>query len=281
MTLDFSDVRILVAGDVCEDVILVGPAARLSGDAPGVPIVSVEETLHLEACASSAFRQVVALGAQAYLIPAGRPALKSRLIASYDGASRQLARWDSPWPSQDTESFRALLQEAPPADALLFSQYRRTPPLEPILRSVRRWPGLRVVDAKNPGHFAGLDVLKVSLDDAWASLRPPRPQRTPHNAAAAASALARSYGYRLVVITLGRDGYAASCEGAEIIEGGHPGGSSTVGAGDVFVATLACALSAKHEAGQALKIANLAAGLACRKQVHLPNVTAAEIVEAL
>ena len=279
--LDFSDVRVLVAGDVCEDLILVGPPARLSGDAPGVPIVNVQETVHLEACASSAFRQVMALGAQAYLIPAGRPALKSRLVASSDGTSRQLARWDSPWPSQDSETFRSLLQEAPSAEALLFSQYRRTPPLDPILRSLRRWPGLRVVDAKSPGHFAGLDVLKVSMDDAWASLRQPRPLRTPRNAAAAAAALARSYGYRLVVVTLGHQGYAASCEGAEIIEGGHAGGISTVGAGDVFAATLAVALAAKHEAREALKLANLAAGLACRKQVHLPNVTAEEISEAL
>jgi len=281
MTLDFSDIRVLVAGDVCEDVILVGPAARLSGDAPGVPIVSVEETLHLEACASAAFRQVLALGAVAYLIPAGRPALKSRLVvASPDADSRQVARWDSPWPSQDAETFRALLQEAPPADVLLFSQYRRTPPLEPILRAIRRWPGLCVVDAKNPGHFAGLDVLKVSLDDAWSCLRPPRPLRTPRNAAAAAAALARSYGYRMVVITLGRAGYACSCEGAEIIEGGLEGArGSTAGAGDVFVATLSVALAAKHEIRQALKLANLAAGLVCRKEDHLPTVSAEEISE--
>jgi len=282
VTLDFSDVRLIVAGDVCEDVIIVGTAKRFSRETPGLPVIDVEHSVTIDGCTASPFRQVQALGAQAFLVPTGRSCVKSRLLALQDGDSREVARWDGPWPPEDVETFRLLFREAGRADGLLFSQYRPGRPMEPLLRLVRRFKGLKVVDARDPGHFAGFDVLKIGMDDAWRALRQPRPRRTPERAAQAALAFGRSYGYRLAVVTMGAEGYAASTdEGTAIMEHALPGGWASPGAGDVFVATLTCALAAGHETREALKMANTAAGLACRKGQHLGVVTLEELREAL
>lgn len=279
--LDFSDIRLIIAGDVCEDVIIVGGAKRFSRETPGLPVIDVEHSVTVDGCTAAPFRQAQALGAQAFLVPTGRPCIKSRLLALHDADSREVARWDGPWPPEDVETFRLLFREAGRAGALLFSQYRPGRPVESMLRLLRRFTGLKVVDARAPGHFAGFDVLKIGMDDAWRSLRAPKPRRTPERAAQAASAFGRSYGYRLVIVTMGAEGYAASAEGTEILGHALPGGRASPGAGDVFVATLTCALAAGHEAREALAMANTAAGLACRKGQHLVVTTVEELREAL
>ena len=269
---------IIVAGDVCEDAILVGSTRRMSRETPGLPIVLVETTLTIDGGAAVSYRQAQALQADAYLIPTGRPALKSRLFASNDGASREIARWDRPWPPQDAGTFRELFRARPQAECLLYSQVRRGAPQAPIIKDCRSFKGLRVADAHHPAYFAGFDVLKIGLDDAWAAVRPPRPSRTPLRALEVAETFATSYGYELVVITLGASGYAAYYAGGQsIFDKGLEGGRRTAGAGDIFSATLTIALAEKEEARDALRRANLAAGLACRKEEHLATVTREEL----
>lgn len=278
--LDFSDVHLLVAGDVCEDVIVAGPARRLSRETAALPVIDVELDWHVDGCAAAAFRQGRALGAHAFLLPTGRPCSKSRLFAVQEGVSREVARWDSAWPLQDASMFREMMREIK-GDVLLYSQNRSERPLDGIMRELRRFRGLRLADARHPAYFAGLDIVKVGLDDAWAALRPPRPLRTPERAAQAAAAFAREYGYRMAIVTMGADGYAAYVDGAEVLGQGLRGGRRTSGAGDVFVATLACALGSKMEAREALELANVAAGLACRKDEHLSTITTEEVQDGL
>jgi len=134
-----------------------------------------------------------------------------------------------------------------------------------------------VVDAHHPSYFAGFDVLKICLEDAWAALTPPRPPQTPVRAAEVAGVLAETYGYRLVVVTLGAEGYAAAIDGARISERGIGAVGATSGAGDVFTAVLGCALAGNMEARDALKMANAAAGLACRDGRHLATVSPATL----
>ncbi len=269
---------LIVAGDVCEDSLLVGTAERMSRETPGLPIVLVETTLTIDGGAAVPYRQAQALQADAYLIPTGRPALKSRLFAANDGSSREIARWDRPWPPQDAGTFREIFRARPQAEALLYSQVRRGAPQAPIVKDCRSFKGLRLADAHHPAYFAGFDVLKIGLDDAWAAVRPPRPSRTPLRALEVAESFASTYGYDLVVITLGASGYAAHWSGGQsIFDKGLQGGRRTAGAGDIFSATLAVALAEKQEIKDALRLANLAAGLACRKDEHLATVTKEEL----
>lgn len=281
--LDFSDLHIIVAGDVCDDVILVGEANRLARDAPACPVVDVTVRETIAGGAAFAHQQVTALGASAFLVPTGPSAAKSRLYASREGQLSLLARWDDAWKPQDPRTFNDLLAAAPPANALVYSQVRRGRPDGGIIRLCRDFDGLRVADAHHPAFFAGFDVLKIGLDDAWASLSPPRPPQTAERIAEAASVLAETYGYRLVVITMGRLGYCASIDSARICEQAidPERGVATSGAGDVFTATLAVALAGNVEARHALRLANAAAGLACRWTRHLATVSIEEISKQL
>ena len=275
--IDFTDLSILVAGDVCDDIILVGEASRLARDAPACPILDITARDTLAGGAAFVHAQVRALGAASYLVPTGPATAKSRLFAVREGAASLLARWDDRWPPQEPGSFSELLASAPPAAALVYSQVRRARPDGSIVRLCRDFAGLRVVDAHHPAYFAGCDALKISLEDAWAALTPPRPPQTPVRAAEAASVLAETYGYRLVVITMGAEGYAAAVDGARISERGLASAGATSGAGDVFTAALACALAVRMEARDALRLANSAAGLACRDGRHLATVSTADL----
>ncbi len=284
MTLDFGGVKLLVIGDVCEDVMIVGYVNRLSRETPGLPVVDVDTTLTIQGGASAAYRQAGALSVGATLIPTSRSPTKTRLFAMREDVTREVARWDEPWPLQDAQQVRDLVRSAglpgnPGFNGLLYSQVRPGRPLDAIGRLARRFKGFRLADARHPAYFAGLDALKIGMDDAWASLQPPRPRRTAQRAGEAAESFSREYGYRLAVVTMGPEGYAASVDGATLMEKGLAGGRHTSGAGDVFAATLACALTANVEARHALHVANVAAGIASGKVEHLASVSLDELRE--
>lgn len=275
---DFSDVRVTVVGDVCEDVLIYGTASRMSRETPGLPVLDVaEEPFTIEGCASVAFRQIAAMGAEAFIVPTGRPARKTRLFASRDGTARELARWDTGWPNQDGETCAAMLREIP-GDVLLYCQYRPGRPWGSILRLVSSYGSLRVGDVRDPADFVGiLHAIKISADDAWECLTPPRPRRDPEGARLTALAMARTFGFRLVVVTMGAEGYAAATGETSFIGPALDGARRTSGAGDIFAAALTVALAAKYEIRDALDLASVTAGLAARKPEHLATVTREEI----
>ena len=277
---------IAVAGDVCEDVLIIGPSQRLSRETPGLPIVDVASSVTVDGGAAVVYRQVAALEAGAYLIPTGRPAVKSRLFAADEGVSREVARWDQPWPPQDTPTFLELMRGVE-AETLLYSQVRPGAPTTGILKACRKFKGLKIADGHHPAYFAGFDVLKIGMDAAWNALRPPRPPKVPTQGLEVAASFVTTYGYELVVVTMGGDGYAAVVAGdqgwARLREDGAPGffkARRTAGAGDVFSATLAVALTVKMEIRDALSLANRVAGIACSKDAHLGTVARDEL-EAL
>src|SRR3990167_6641355 len=191
---DFSALQVIVAGDVCDDIVVVGEATRLARDAPACPIVDITARETLAGGAGFVDAQVRALGAASFLVPTGPATAKSRLFAVREGAVSLLARWDDRWPPQDPAAFGELLAAAGPAAALVYSQVRRGRPDGSVLQLCRDFSGLRLADAHHPAYFAGFDALKISLEDAWASLSPPRPPQTPVRVAEAASVLAETYG---------------------------------------------------------------------------------------
>lgn len=276
--MNFSDLRLIVAGDVCDDEMIVGVARRISREVPGIPILDVVERTVIEGGAGAAYRQGEALGADSFLVPTGRASVKTRLIAVRDGIAHQIGRFDQPWPAEDPGAFTELIR-GQQADVILYSQYRPGRPASAILREVRRAAPLRVGDIRGPSDFAGtLEIVKIGVEDAWAALAQPRPRQTPLAALDVAALLAETYGFQIVVITLGSQGYAAaSMDGARIMGPALEGGRRLSGAGDVFSATLALALAGKYELRDALELANTAAGLACRKDVHLSTVSKEEL----
>lgn len=268
----FADVRLIVAGDVCNDVLIAGRLRRFSREAVGVPVLDVEHESEVVGGAAAAMRQAAALGAQVALVPAGAAPRKTRVVAVDEVESRQMARFDDPWPSYDAMGFCRLMREQK-GDAALYCQYRHEQPDRAILAALRGFP-LVLADVRNPAHFTGVaQVIKISIEHAAEALHMPRVIPT-H----AARQMCDRWGYRAVVITAGREGYAcATFEGADITERGMEGAVRTAGAGDVFSATLAVALAGKYELRDALAVANRAAGLACRKAEHLASISWEEL----
>lgn len=277
---------IIVAGDVCEDVLIIGPSQRLSRETPGLPIIDVAESLTVDGGAAVAYRQANALEAGAYLVPTGRPATKTRLFAADRDVSREVARWDQPWPPQDTPTFLELMRHefVRDAETLLYSQVRPGSPSTGILKACRKFKGLKVADGHHPAYFAGFDMLKIGMDAAWEALRKPRPPKIPAQGLEVAESFLTTYGYDMVVLTMGGDGYAAVVAGdsgsVRLREDSEPGffkARRTAGAGDIFSATLAVGLTVKMEIRDALRLANRAAGLACSKDLHLGTVRRDEL----
>lgn len=182
---------------------------------------------------------------------------------------------------QDPQTFLDLLGAQDDFDAVLYSQYRPRSqrPHPAILRRLRACKRPRIGDVREPSHFAGvLDLVKVSMDDAWEGIERPRPRRSIDGARRVAKVMTMGYGFEWVILTMGPDGYVAANEaGTEIGEGGLSGAVRSVGAGDVFAATLTVMLAEGEEIRRALSLANRAAGLACRKNTHLPIVARGEL----
>jgi len=274
----FEPLSVLVCGDQTEDELIIGTARRMSRESPGLPVVDVTERGSIAGGACNVARQVRALGGEPFLVTTGPPCLKSRLIVEDGGVTREVARFDSAWPSPDPLAFHQLQRDA---EVMTFRQYRPGRPSESILADMRRHPAtVKVGDVQAPAYFAGvLNVVKLSVADAWRNLARPAPPVHHDTIRAAALSFCRSFGFELVVITAGRDGYhAAHVDGVTISGKGiadHP--RSVAGAGDVFTATLAMALASRHERRDALALANIAAGLGVMRPIHLPSITAEDM----
>lgn len=257
----------------------MGSPIRLSREAPGVPIVEVGDTIEIEGCAAVGYRQIIALGAQANLVPTGLPSVKSRLYASQGGVSREVARWDTRWPLQSAQNAGTLLA-ASESDALLYYQYRPGRPAAGILQTLRTYRGLRVGDVQDPRYFVGaLDVVKVSQEDAWRLLQIPHSEMTPQAALRVARAISETYGFSTAILTLGPLGFAAHTTEGAILGSAIPGGLRPAGAGDIFSGILVTHLAAGGEMREALRVANIGASLASRKEGHLATIGVRELAE--
>lgn len=272
--------RVIVVGDVCRDELIYGVVTRFSRDTPAIPVLDVHERVVMEGGAANTFRQVQALGADAFLVPTGLPATKTRLVALSGERDRELARMDDRWPRVDPELVAGLIARAgDDFDAAIYSQYRPGRPDPAVLKQMKRLASPRIGDVREPSHFTGvLNIIKVAASDAWEAIERPRPRRTHAGAMNVARAVRLSYGYDVVVVTMGVEGYVAVADdGREVAEGGLSGALRSVGAGDIFTATLAVLLARGEELTTALSMANTAAGLSCRKDEHLPTVSFEEV----
>lgn len=289
--------RVLVVGDIMLDRSVVGPAARISPEAP-VPVVSIEyETEGLGGAANVA-AGIRALGATPVLVGAtgsdaayatiiellgaadidpegivtidGRPTtVKTRIIARHQQVARVDREVNEPVP---TAGLIAAVDTAFAGgiDAVALSDYAKGVLGRDLIRHVIDGAARRnvpvIVDPKgdDPGRYRGATLVTPNLAEftSWIGARL---HHTDVDALAeAGSALARDNDIANVAVTLGGSGIlraSASDEPCHV-----PGRPIEVfdvtGAGDSVVAAIASALAAGLRLDEAIELGNVAGAVA-------------------
>jgi D-beta-D-heptose 7-phosphate kinase / D-beta-D-heptose 1-phosphate adenosyltransferase len=293
----FAGKRVLVAGDLMLDRYWSGEVDRISPEAP-VPIVRKVGAFGVPGGAANAACNVAALGARVTLFGvtgpdeagaelramlaqrgidcthistvAGRPTtLKLRIVAH----DQQIVRIDE----EDTAPIDASLADEvvqraarrmPRMDAVLVSDYAKgfatAPVVGGIVGAAQRHGKPVVVDPKGADieRYRGATVLKPNRSEL--AVLTGLPTRHHEDTMQAARRLLRIAGSAAIVVTEGKDGMTLLRPDAP--EEHFPSFAREVydvtGAGDTALATLAVALAARAPLGDAVWLANLAAGLA-------------------
>lgn len=286
-------VRLLVVGDVMLDRYWFGDVSRISPEAP-VPVVKVERLEERLGGAANVARNAAALGARTALLSvvgddeAGRslarmlgeagitPSLqvdadidttvKLRVI----GRQQQLLRIDfETTPSH--EVLRAKLQDfagrVANCDALILSDYGKggLAHISEMIRLARAAGKPVLVDPKGDeyGKYAGATVITPNRSELrqvvgrWAS---------EDELAAKAQALRSELGLEALLVTRSEEGMTLFGAGETVHQPAQAREVFDVsGAGDTVIATLAVMLAAGADWAEAIRIANVAAGIVVGK----------------
>ncbi|WP_135467097.1 bifunctional D-glycero-beta-D-manno-heptose-7-phosphate kinase/D-glycero-beta-D-manno-heptose 1-phosphate adenylyltransferase HldE [Crenalkalicoccus roseus] len=313
--LDFSGLRILVLGDVMLDRFLYGEVERISPEAP-VPVVRLRESRAMPGGAGNVARNISALGGEAVLVGLrGRDAAGAELAALIaadprltdamaESASRrtickmrviagnqQVARLDeeeaAPADAAEAAALLAALRGAlGGCAALILSDYAKGVLARPVAEAAiaaARARGIPVLADPKSDDFAlyrGADLLTPNARELARAAR--LPTATEAEIAAAARAVMPAAGIGALLCTRAEkgmtlvraDGSVASvpAEAREVFD--------VSGAGDTVIATLALAHAAGRPLEEAMRIANVAAGIVVGK-LGTATVSAEELAHAL
>jgi D-beta-D-heptose 7-phosphate kinase / D-beta-D-heptose 1-phosphate adenosyltransferase len=293
----FDGKRVLVAGDLMLDRYWSGDVDRISPEAP-VPIVRKVSAYAVPGGAANTACNVAALGARVTLFgvvgeddagaelramlsqrgidcahistAAGRPTTVKLRIVAHD---QQIVRIDE----EETAPIDAGLGDdvvkraariMPRVDAVLISDYAKgfaiAPVVSGMIAAATRHGKPVVVDPKGSAfeRYRGATVLKPNRSEL--AVLTGLPTRHHEETMHAARQLLRLAGPAAIVVTEGKDGMTLLR--ADAPEEHFPSFAREVydvtGAGDTALATLAVALAAGAALGDAVWLANLAAGLA-------------------
>jgi len=305
---------VLVVGDVMLDRYVYGTVDRISPEAP-VPILAIERELAMPGGAGNVVRNLTALGAAVafisvvgddqagsdltgliggqhniepwLLVQGGRTTtLKTRLLAAGQHLLRADREETSPIQPRLAERLVRIARDAMAATSVtVLSDYQKgllSGELPVQLIAAAREAGRKViVDPKGPDYsrYAGADIIMPNRTD----LAEATGMRVDGEAAvvAAATALRQRHGFGAVVVTRGNDGMTLldaagprhfPAEAAEVFD--------IAGAGDTAVATLAAAVAARLELPQAVRLANVAAGVVVAR-IGTAVVRSADLLAAL
>ena len=310
----FSQTRVVVVGDIMQDIFIWGKVKRISPEAP-VPVVEVQRQTAMLGGAANVVHNLRALGAEAGLAgvvgddEAGRAVLaeldragvdrggvviepnrptsvKTRIIAHH----QQVVRFDREDQKPIAAATRlalakALAQELGGAQALIVSDYAKGVVSRELMEQIIAAAGERpvVVDpkVKNLDCFRGATVITPNTTEAGEAVG-----RELADAAAIEQAgweLLRRLEARAVMITRGEEGISLFEKGLQ--QSRHiPAVAREVfdvtGAGDTVIATFTLALAAGMSLFDATRTANLAAGIVVGK-LGTSTVTQDELREAL
>jgi D-beta-D-heptose 7-phosphate kinase/D-beta-D-heptose 1-phosphate adenosyltransferase len=310
----FSETRVVVVGDIMQDIFIWGKVKRISPEAP-VPVVEVQRQTAMLGGAANVVHNLRALGAQAGLagvvgddeagravlaeldragvdrcgvvIEPGRPtSVKTRIIAHHQQVVRFDREEQKPIASASRLALaKELVQELSGAQALIISDYAKGVISRELMEQILAAAGDRpvVVDpkVKNLDCFRGATVITPNATEAGEAVG-----QELADAAALERAgweLLRRLEARAVMITRGE-------EGISLFEKGLPKSRhipaearevfDVTGAGDTVIATFTLALAAGMSFFDATRTANLAAGIVVGK-LGTSTVTQDELREAL
>jgi rfaE bifunctional protein kinase chain/domain len=284
----FSDVRILVVGDVMLDRYWFGQVERISPEAP-VPIAHIQQEQDRLGGAANVARNLAALGVHTSLLsiigsdeigaritqlaeqsgihhylhpdPHIKTTLKLRVLAR----QQQIIRLDFEEKPSDSaltikhEQFLSLLDQH---DAVIFSDYGKgsLSHVETLIQEARAYEKKTMVDPKGSDYtkYKGADILTPNRKELEAITGPWQSESELHEQAQKL----RSYlELQAILLTRSEEGMSLFSEHESIH---HPTRAKEVydvsGAGDTVIATLAAAWLSGGSLIQAMHIANIAAG---------------------
>lgn len=305
---------VLVIGDVMLDRYTYGDVTRISQEAP-VPVLAIDREVALPGGAGNVVRNLTALGAATafisvvgddqagsdltgliggqpnvepwLLVQGGRTTtLKTRLIAS----GQQLLRadreqTDAIHPKLADRMLRIALDAMAATTVTVLSDYGKgvlSADVPARLVEAARKAGRKlIVDPRGSdfARYAGADVVMPNRGELAAAAQ--MPVGTEAAIVEAAQSLRVKHGFGAVVVTRGNDGMTLvdatrvlhfPAEAADVYD--------TSGAGDTALAMLGAALAAQFDLAVAVRLANLAAGIAVGK-VGASVVREADLLAAL
>jgi D-beta-D-heptose 7-phosphate kinase/D-beta-D-heptose 1-phosphate adenosyltransferase len=315
MPFDFTDRRIAVIGDVILDSYITGSVSRISPEAP-VPVVHFKDERLSPGGAANVAANVASLGGSVRLVgligtdatsgqlidllagigsiethslvrSSSRPTtLKTRII----GERQQIVRIDREESAEiDSDLVAALHDQGLAAiewsDVVVLSDYGKgvltTEVLRSLIATARRLGKPTIVDPKriDVTAYAGADFITPNRTELAAATG--LPCQTDAEAERAAAAMIERTGSAVIL--------TRSAQGMSYFSSGHaplhlPTFARAVydvsGAGDTVVATLALGTAAKLPIGDAMRLANHAAGLVVAK-LGTATVSPEELAEAI
>jgi D-beta-D-heptose 7-phosphate kinase/D-beta-D-heptose 1-phosphate adenosyltransferase len=305
---------VLVIGDVMLDRYSYGDVERISVEAP-VPILAIDREVALPGGAGNVVRNLTALGAAVafisvvgddqagsdltgliggqpnvepwLLVQGGRTTtLKTRFIASGQQLLRADREQTDPIHPKLAERMVRIAGDAMAATSVtVLSDYGKgvladgVP--EQLVATARRTGRKLIVDPRGSdfARYAGADVVMPNRPELAAATRMPVDSEAA--IVAAAIALRERHRFGAVVVTRGNDGMTlADGDGVQHFPAQAAEVYDTSGAGDTALAVLAACVAAQLPMPVAVRLANLAAGVAVGK-VGVAVVREAELLAAL
>jgi rfaE bifunctional protein kinase chain/domain len=298
----FSNLRVLVVGDLMVDAYTWGKVNRISPEAP-VPVVNVVKRESRLGGAGNVVLNIASLGAKplvcsvigddstggilheaglstaGIIIEKGRPTtVKERVIAG----SQQLIRVDSETeaPISATSSASLLAQVKawlPEVDVILFEDYDKGVLSADIIQEIIALASEQniptVVDPKKKNFFAytGATLFKPNLNELRDGLGLDASAISPNNIAKTVADFKAAQSFTGLFVTMSERGVYMDFASDQIQIPAHIRQIADVsGAGDTVISIAACALAAGGTASQIAELANLGGGLVCESLGVVP-----------
>lgn len=311
----FSRVRALVLGDVMLDRYIYGKIARISPEAP-VPILSVVHETAMPGGAANVASNIASLGGSAVLMGVigedkdgealccllnEAAGIENRVIAAkgrptttkirFSAETQQMIRVDNEVRTPLAEHVGTLLAAAAEAmdgtDVVVLSDYAKGVLCDEVVRGVIALAAKAgkpvVVDPKSvdAARYNGATVVTPNLSEA-AQMSNIAGRDDAAVVAMAEVILAKAPDVASIVITRGADGMSLAVRGDAVrhLSVSVREVADVSGAGDTVVAALSLSLAAGGTLAEAVKLANIAAGIAVGK-AGTAEVTAEELNAAI
>ncbi len=312
----FRGLRVWVAGDIMLDEYVLGEVGRISPEAP-VPVVHVRERMSRLGGATNVARQIAALGAEVSLCgvigtdaagdtvlsACAENAIDTRAVGRLEdtptthkirvlGHRQQLIRLDweqtGPCAAEVVAGLIGRLRECGAPDVLILSDYAKGLLTDENVHALITLAGDNdapvLVDPKrlDLAGYRGANVVTPNLRELEAATGLDLANADDATIAKAARKIVTEGGFQALVVTLGERGMLVVPANGDhtTIRAQRRAVFDVTGAGDTAVAVLALGIGAGARLADAVRLANLAAGIAVG-EVGTAAVPAADLLAAL